>query len=36
MNYAVHPLAVNDEPLVWQMLQYASHESSLESVQKQP
>jgi GNAT superfamily N-acetyltransferase len=36
MNYAVHPLAVNDESLVWQMLQYASHESSLESVQKQP
>lgn len=36
MNYEVHPLTINDEPLVWQMLQYASHEPSLDSLRKQP
>ncbi|KGF71339.1 GNAT family acetyltransferase [Neosynechococcus sphagnicola sy1] len=36
MDYAVRALTVDDEPVVWEMLQYASHEPSLDSVQKQP
>lgn len=36
MDYAVRALTVEDELILWEMLQYASHESSLDSVQKQP
>jgi ribosomal protein S18 acetylase RimI-like enzyme len=36
MDYTVRPLAVEDESIVWEMLRYASHEPSLDSVQKQP
>jgi len=36
MHYVVRALTAEDEPSVWEMLRYASHEPSLESVQKQP
>jgi ribosomal protein S18 acetylase RimI-like enzyme len=36
MDYAVRALTVEDESIVWEMLRYASHEPSLESVQNQP
>lgn len=36
MDYEVRALTAKDESIVWEMLQYASHELSLESVQKQP
>ena len=36
MNYTIRPLTVEDEPIVWEMLCYASHESSVESVRQQP
>ena len=36
MNYTTRPLTVEDEPIVWEMLRYASHESSVKSVRKQP
>jgi ribosomal protein S18 acetylase RimI-like enzyme len=36
MDYIVRPLTVEDESIVWEMLRYASHEPSLDSVQKQP
>lgn len=36
MNYTVRALNPEDEPIVWEILQYASHEPSLESVQNQP
>ena len=36
MNYMICPLTTQDEPIVWDMLRYAAHESSLESVQQQP
>ena len=36
MDYTIRSLTTKDEPIVWQMLQYASHESSLENVRKQP
>jgi ribosomal protein S18 acetylase RimI-like enzyme len=36
MNYTVRALTVEDESIVWEMLRYASHEPSLDSVQKQP
>jgi len=36
MNYTVRALTIKDESIVWEMLRYASHEPSLESVQKQP
>lgn len=35
MDYAVRALTVEDESIVWDLLRYASHEPSLESVQKQ-
>ena len=36
MNYTVRALTVEDQSMVWEMLQYASHERSLDSVQNQP
>ncbi len=36
MDYAVRALTVEDEAIVWEMLRYAAHEPSLESIQKQP
>ena len=36
MNYTVRALTVADEPIVWEMLRYASHESSVKSVRQQP
>jgi GNAT superfamily N-acetyltransferase len=35
MDYTVRALTVEDELIVWEMLRYASHEPSLESVQNQ-
>jgi ribosomal protein S18 acetylase RimI-like enzyme len=36
MNYTVRALTVADQSIVWEMLRYASHESSLGSLQNQP
>ncbi|MGK7872552.1 MAG: GNAT family N-acetyltransferase, partial [Xenococcaceae cyanobacterium] len=36
MNYQLSLLKLEDERVVWKMLMYAAHESSLESVRKQP
>ena len=36
MDYTIRSITTKDEPIVWEMLQYASHESSLEAVKKQP
>jgi ribosomal protein S18 acetylase RimI-like enzyme len=36
MNYTVCALTVEDESMVWEMLRYAAHESSIESVKQQP
>lgn len=36
MDYTICPLTAQDEPIVWDMLRYAAHEPSLESVQQQP
>ena len=36
MNYTVRVVTVEDEPIVWEMLRYASHESSVKSVRQQP
>ncbi len=36
MNFVIRPLMLEDELIVWEMLRYASHESSIESVQRQP
>lgn len=36
MDYTVRTLTVKDESIVWEMLRYASHEATIESVQKQP
>ena len=36
MDYIIRPATAKDEPIVWQMLRYASHESSIESVRNQP
>jgi ribosomal protein S18 acetylase RimI-like enzyme len=36
MNFVIRPLRLEDELIVWEMLRYASHESSIESVQQQP
>lgn len=36
MDYTVRVLTVEDEPIVWQFLQYAAHESSVESVRNNP
>jgi hypothetical protein len=36
MDFTYRPLTLEDELIVWQMLRYAAHESSVESVQQQP
>lgn len=36
MDYIIRSATIEDEPVVWEMLRYASHEASLESIQKQP
>jgi ribosomal protein S18 acetylase RimI-like enzyme len=36
MDSVIRPLVPEDEWIVWDMLRYASHESSVESVQQQP
>jgi hypothetical protein len=36
MNFVIRSLMVEDESIVWEMLQYAAHESSIESVRQQP
>lgn len=36
MNFVIRPLMFEDELIVWEMLRYASHESSIESVRQQP
>ena len=36
MDYTIRSLITKDEPIVWKMLQYATHESSLQNVRKQP
>lgn len=36
MNYEIRALTHKDDAIVWKMLMYASHESSLEAVQQQP
>ena len=36
MNFVIRSLMVEDESSVWKMLQYAAHESSIESVRQQP
>lgn len=35
INYKIRPLTIEDQAIVWQMLIYAAHEPSLESVQNQ-
>jgi ribosomal protein S18 acetylase RimI-like enzyme len=36
MDLTYRPLTLDDELMVWQMLRYAAHESSVESIQQQP
>jgi GNAT superfamily N-acetyltransferase len=36
MDFVYRPLTLEDESIVWKMLRYAAHESSVESVQQQP
>jgi hypothetical protein len=36
MSYTIRTLTTDDEPSLWEMLQYAAHESSTESVRQQP
>ena len=36
MDFVIRSLIVEDESIVWKMLQYAAHESSIESVRQQP
>ena len=36
MNYIIRPATVADESIAWEMLAHAAHESSVESVIKQP
>ncbi len=36
MNYTIRPATVADQPIVWEMLSYAAHESTVESVKNQP
>jgi ribosomal protein S18 acetylase RimI-like enzyme len=36
MDYTVRALTAEDQPIVWEMLRYAAHESSIESVKQQP
>jgi ribosomal protein S18 acetylase RimI-like enzyme len=36
MDYSIRALTFEDQAIVWEMLRYAAHESSLKSVQSQP
>jgi hypothetical protein len=36
MDFVIRSLMIEDELIVWEMLRYAAHESSIESVQQQP
>ena len=36
MNYTIRSATVTDQTLVWEMLSYAAHEASVESVRNQP
>jgi ribosomal protein S18 acetylase RimI-like enzyme len=36
MDFVIRSLMVEDESIVWEMLRYAAHESSIQSVQQQP
>jgi ribosomal protein S18 acetylase RimI-like enzyme len=36
MDYTVRALMIEDESILWEMLRYAAHESSIESVKQQP
>jgi ribosomal protein S18 acetylase RimI-like enzyme len=36
MDYSIRALTLEDQTIVWEMLRYAAHESSLQSVQSQP
>jgi GNAT superfamily N-acetyltransferase len=36
MDFVMRSLMVEDESIVWEMLRYAAHESSIESVRQQP
>ena len=36
MDYIIRPATVKDEPIVWEMLRYASDEPSIESLRNQP
>jgi ribosomal protein S18 acetylase RimI-like enzyme len=36
MDFVIRSLMVEDESIVWEMLRYAAHESSIESVKQQP
>ncbi|EDX85004.1 acetyltransferase, GNAT family [Synechococcus sp. PCC 7335] len=35
-NFLVSPLEVDDEPVLWEMLMHAAHESSVEAVKANP
>lgn len=36
MSYTIRLLEAEDEPILWTMLMYAAHETSLDHVQTQP
>ncbi|NJO96155.1 MAG: GNAT family N-acetyltransferase [Hyellaceae cyanobacterium CSU_1_1] len=36
MDFTYQPLTLEDDLIVWEMLRYAAHESSVKSVQQQP
>lgn len=36
MDFTYRPLTLEDDLIVWEMLRYAAHESSVESIQRQP
>jgi GNAT superfamily N-acetyltransferase len=36
MDYTIRAFTIGDEPIVWQMLRYAAHEPSVESVRQHP
>ena len=36
MDYIIRPATAKDEPIVWEMLRYASHEPSVEFIRNQP
>ena len=36
MDYPIRAATAKDESVVWEMLRYAAHESTIESVRNQP